>query len=134
DPACTRKSHRISSPPKFYRINGFSRVAELHATARFLTEPLDAKRAEGALCSLCVLLRLPAERTAIRARVQRLAAVPAEPRRPRQPRSQTALDIVRGLGCRLAARLARHLCGRRRRHRPPGGEHILEQIAGALVT
>src|SRR5436190_11327860 len=133
--ACTTEDaeHRRINP------GGFNTVAGVQADTGDVR--IDA-REESACTALTArpprylpLLRLATERTSIRPRVERLAAVPAEPGRWREASLEPALDVVGLVEGRVAPRvLARGTSWRRRRHRSPRGEHIVQQFAGALIA
>ena len=102
-----------------------------HTSGLSLTADAEGQSLTAVYCCLA------AERAAVGARVQRLAAVPAEPRGRRLARPQPRLDALRrrragappaaGLRLAMRRRLRRARAARRR-------QHVLEQIGRPLVA
>src|SRR5689334_21501466 len=77
------------------------------------------------------LLRFAAEGAAVRPRVQRLAAVSAETRLRRLARFEAHVNVLRRRGCRALA--LRRRARRPPRRAAPGRQHVVQQLAGALI-
>src|SRR3954463_13024424 len=78
-------------------------------------------------------LLLVTKRTAIGARVKRLAAVPAEPRGRRLAGAQPRLDALDVVASGAAAARARYRGGLRCARRGPRRQYVVEQVGGALI-